>query len=135
MICKTPKYIFASTSTLNLFFGCGQATLWCNEWDATISKILQAMPQSKNIMRQIQILALLKKEKYKRKRSGRPKQTTGSTGRWQIAVSANLPKFLLSTPLSLNVQAQPYRRGNARGKAFMGGGWAMACPKPPKAII
>ena len=84
------------------------------------------MPQSKNIMRQIQILALLKKEKYKRNRSGRPKQTTGSTGRWQIAVSANLPKFLLSNPLSLfgraDVQAQPYRRGNARGKAFMGGG-------------
>ena len=49
--------------------------------------------------------------------------------------SSEVPAFNPSLFERADVQAQPYRRGDTRGKAFMGGGWAMACPKPPKAII
>ena len=85
-----------------------QAMLLCNEGDATISKVAQAMPQPKNARRQVQILAVERKEKYRRKRNGWPMQNTSTaTGRRRyFGVS---PKFVTSPLFLLNAREVPAR--------------------------
>ena len=143
MICKTPKNIFASTSTIpepffldmNTSFRYGQATLLCNEWDATISKVLQAIRQSKNIMHKIQLLALVKKREIQTE-TQRVAEATYRLNRtlasWRFSKSSEIPA--INSPLLLNVPTcrRNLSAGGGHARECLHVRWAMACPKKKK---
>ena len=80
------------------------------------------MLQPKNTRRQIQILAVEKKEKYRRKCDGWPMQNTNSTrGRCRCHYFSRRPRWLISLPFRLNAQKISARlRSHSRTKTQRG---------------
>ena len=80
------------------------------------------MLQPKNTRRQIQILAVEKKEKYRRKCDGWPMQNANSTrGRCRCHYFSRRPRWLISLPFRLNAQKISARlRSHSRTKTQRG---------------
>ena len=80
------------------------------------------MLQPKNTRRQIQILAVEKKEKYRRKCDGWPMQNTNSAiGRCRCRYFSWTPRWLISLPFRLNAQKISARlRSHSRTKTQRG---------------
>ena len=71
-------------------------------------KDVRVVPQSKNARRQMQTLAVEKKEKYERKRNGWPMQNT-STAIGRCCYFGLSPKFVISPLFLLNAREIPAR--------------------------